>query len=50
MSLAGIHYPDTTGYFGDMGITDVTDQLGERGWIVEGRSLFMRITTERLRT
>lgn len=41
VSLAGIHYPDTTGYFGDMGITDVTDQLGERGWIVEGRSLFM---------
>lgn len=41
VSLAGIHYPDTTAYFGDLGITDVTDQLGERGWIVEGRSLFM---------
>lgn len=24
VSLAGIHYPDTTGYFGDLGITDVT--------------------------
>jgi hypothetical protein len=41
VSLAGIHYPDTTGYFGDLGITDVTDQLAERGWIVEGRRLFM---------
>lgn len=27
VSLAGIHYADTTGYFGDLGITDVTDQL-----------------------
>lgn len=27
VSLAGIHYPETTGYFGDQGITDVTDQL-----------------------
>lgn len=41
VSLAGIHYPDTTDYFGDLGITDVTDQLAERGWIVEGRRLFM---------
>lgn len=41
MSLAGIHYPDTTSYFGDLGITDVTDQLAERGWIVEGRLLYM---------
>lgn len=39
VSLTGIHYPDTTGYFGDLGITDVTDQLAERGWIVEGRRL-----------
>lgn len=41
VSLAGIHYPDTTGYFGDLGITDVTDQLADRGWIVERRRLFM---------
>ena len=41
VSLAGIHYPDTTGYFGDLGITDVTDQLADRGWTVEGRRLFM---------
>lgn len=41
VSLAGIHYPDTTTYFGDLGITDVTDQLASRGWTVEGRSLFM---------
>lgn len=39
VSLAGIHYPDTTAYFGDLGITCVTDQLAERGWIVEGRRL-----------
>ncbi|MGF6097844.1 hypothetical protein [Pseudomonas sp. 18175] len=41
VSLAGIHLPETTGYFGDLGITDVTDQLAERGWIVEGRRLNM---------
>lgn len=41
VSLAGIHYPDTTGYFGDLGITDVTDQLADRGWSVEGRHLYM---------
>jgi hypothetical protein len=41
VSLAGIHYPDTTGYFGDLGITDVTDQLADRGWSVEGRRLYM---------
>ncbi|EJF68969.1 hypothetical protein QN404_14665 [Pseudomonas sp. RTS1] len=29
VSLAGIHYPDTTDYFGDL------------GWSVEGRRLFM---------
>jgi len=41
VSLAGIHYPDTTGYFGDVGVTDVTAQLAERGWIVEGQRLFI---------
>ncbi|WP_426203900.1 hypothetical protein [Pseudomonas sp. TWP3-1] len=41
VSLAGIHYPDTTDYFGYLGITDVTDQLAERGWSVKGRRLFM---------
>jgi hypothetical protein len=41
VSLAGIHYPDTTDYFGDQGITDVTDQLAERGWSAEGRRLYM---------
>lgn len=39
VSLAGIHYTDTTAYFGDLGITGVNDQLAERGWIVEGRRL-----------
>ena len=36
VSLAGIHYPDTTAYFGDLGITDVTDRLADLGWSVEG--------------
>ncbi|MEG5266274.1 hypothetical protein TRP66_18435 [Pseudomonas sp. JDS28PS106] len=41
VSLAGIHYPDTTAYFGDLGIIDVTDELAERGWPVDGYRLFM---------
>lgn len=41
VSLAGIHYPDTTAYFGDIGIADVTDQLADCGWYVKDRQLFM---------
>ena len=41
VSLAGIHYPDATAYFGDLGIIDVTDELAKRGWSVEGRRLYM---------
>lgn len=41
VSLAGIHYPDTTAYFGDLGIIDVTDELAGRGWSVDGYRLFM---------
>lgn len=41
VSLAGIHYPDTTDYLGDLGITDVTDRLADLGWPVEGQRLFM---------
>jgi hypothetical protein len=41
VSLAGIHYPDTTGFFGDAGVIDVTEQLAKRGWFAEGRRLFM---------
>lgn len=41
VSLAGIHYPDTTDYLGDLGITDVTDRLADLGWSVEGQRLFM---------
>ena len=41
VSLAGIHYPDTTAYFGDLGIIDVTDELAERGWSMDGHRLFM---------
>lgn len=41
VSLAGIHYPATTGYFVDLGIPDVTDQLAELGWATGGRRLYM---------
>ena len=41
VSPSGIHYPDTTRFFGDVGIFDVTDQLARRGWRLEGRALFM---------
>ena len=41
VSLAGIHYPDTTAYFGNLGIIDVTDELVERGWSMDGHRLFM---------
>lgn len=41
VSLAGIRYPDTDMFFGDAGITDVTDQLADRGFRVDGRRLYM---------
>jgi hypothetical protein len=41
VSLAGIHYPETTVYFGDLGIIDLTDELAKRGWSVEERQLYM---------
>jgi hypothetical protein len=41
VSLAGIHYPDTTDFFGDAGVIDVTDKLAMRGWSEDGKRLFM---------
>lgn len=41
VSLAGIHYPDTTDFFGDAGVLDVTQQLAERGWVIAEKRLFM---------
>lgn len=41
VSLAGIHYPDTTAFFSDLGIIDVTEQMARPGWSVEGRQLHM---------
>ena len=41
VTLAGIHYPDTTGFFVDAGVIDVTEQLAKLGWFAEGRRLFM---------
>lgn len=41
VSLAGIHYPDTTDFFGDEGVIDVTDKMEQLGWSEEGRQLYM---------
>lgn len=41
VALAGIHYPDTTDFFGDTGIIDLTDELSARGWKLEGRLVFI---------
>lgn len=41
VSLAGIHYPDTTDFFGDAGIIDVTEELARQGWSEDGKRLFM---------
>ncbi|MBX8486162.1 hypothetical protein [Pseudomonas cichorii] len=41
VSLAGIHYPDTTDFFGDAGVLDVTQQLAKRGWAIAEKRLFM---------
>lgn len=41
VSLAGIHYPDTTDFFGDAGVIDVTDELAMRGRSEDGKRLFM---------
>jgi len=31
VSLAGVHYPDITDFFGDVGVNGVTDKLARRG-------------------
>ncbi len=41
VSLAGIHYPDTSDFFGDAGVIDVTDKLAMRGWSEDSKRLFM---------
>lgn len=41
VSLAGIHYTDTTDLFGDAGVCDVTDQLAKLAWASEGKRLYM---------
>lgn len=41
MSLAGVHYPDTTVFFGEQGIINATDLFAKRGWMAQGQSLFM---------
>jgi hypothetical protein len=41
VSLAGIHFPDTTAFFGDVGILDATQLLAERGWHAEEKAVWM---------
>lgn len=35
VSLAGIHYPDTSKYFGDTGIMNASKELKQRGWQID---------------
>lgn len=35
VSLAGIHYPDTSAYFGDFGVIDASQELRRRGWAID---------------
>jgi len=39
--LAGIHYPDTTVFFGEQGIINATDLFAKWGWMTEVQILFM---------
>ncbi len=41
VSLAGIHYPDTSAFFGDLGVAEVTQMLVRLGWLVEGRHVYI---------
>lgn len=41
VSLAGVHYPDTREFFGDVGIFDVGAELAKLGWPVNGRAIYM---------
>lgn len=41
VSLARIHYPDTTDFYGEIGVVEVTGQLAKCGWSLEGRQLYM---------
>lgn len=35
VSLAGIHYPDTTIYLGTTGIVNASEDLKRRGWLID---------------
>lgn len=41
VSLAGIHYTDTTAFFSDAGVLDATEQIAKRGWTLSGQHIFM---------
>ncbi|WP_110634272.1 hypothetical protein [Pseudomonas sp. CC120222-01a] len=40
VALAGIHYPDTTRYFAEVGIVNASRELERQGWLIEG-DIFM---------
>lgn len=41
VSLAGIHYPDTTEFLGGVGIVEVGQVLLRLGWVVAGQSIYI---------
>lgn len=41
VSLAGFHYPDTSEFFGDAGVIEVTQMLVRLGWPVEDRVVYI---------
>ncbi|AXM95652.1 hypothetical protein ACU5P1_17215 [Pseudomonas plecoglossicida] len=41
VSLAGIHFPDTSTFFGEAGVLDATQVLAERGWHADGKTVWM---------
>lgn len=41
VSLAGVHYPNTSRFFGDSGVVEVTQVLARLGWPVQGRDVFI---------
>ncbi len=41
VSLAGIHFPDTTSFLGDAGILNATQLLTDRGWPSAGQVFWM---------
>jgi hypothetical protein len=41
VSLAGIHFPDTSVFFGDAGVLDASQMLADRGWRADGKRVWI---------